>query len=238
MSGAWERNPIDILVATPVSGNDAIYYEWYDHVRNIWFNIPAGLKVVHVRFPEPCIDIVRDKAINVAHQNGARWLFFLDADVIPPADVIPRLLAHNKPIVSGLYVRRHNPPFNEMLRFNNAGMVAGLSPIQDGTYQDGSLVECDAVGTGCVLIDMEVFEKVKPRQMVLDGQQCRPQWFVWTEWRQHPGASEDFAFFMHCRKHGIPVFCDTSIKCKHIGPVKFIHGGNNQMSVEFIGENR
>lgn len=236
ISGAWERLPIDILVATPISGSENVFYEWYDQVRNIWFNIPPQTKVVHIRLPEPCIDVVRDKAVNIAMQNGARWLFFLDADVIPPADVITRLLAHNKPIVSALYVRRHNPPFNEMLRFRTDGFP-GLMPIPDGEFQDGSLVECDAVGTGCVLINMEVFEKVKPRIITIDGQPTRPQWFVWTEWRQQLGKSEDFEFFTHCRKHGIPVYCDTSVKCKHIGPIKFVHKFNNQMNVEFLGEN-
>lgn len=223
-----------MVVAIPVSGNDTVFYEWHDRMLHTWLAVPQGLRVAKIRFPEPCIDVVRDKAVSFALQNGAKWLFFLDSDVIPPEDVIPRLLSHGKPIVAALYVRRHNPPFNEMLRLT-AG-TASLRPIMDNEYVDGSLVECDAVGTGCVLIDTSIFELVKPWNVTLDGMSARPQWFMWTEWRLQPGMSEDFAFFVRCRQHGIPIYCDTSLKCKHIGPLKVIPSGKNELQVEFLGQ--
>lgn len=234
MSGFWEKNPIDVLIATPISGSEVVYYEWMDQYVNHWLSIPEGLRVARAKFPEPCIDIVRDKAVQVALQNGTNWLFFLDSDVIVPPNTLTRLISHNLPIVAGLYVRRHNPPFNEMLKLRQDGMF-GLRPIMDGEYADGSLVECDAVGTGCVLIRTDVFSKVKPFQQTIDGKPARPQYFMWTESRIQPGFSEDFAFFIKCREAGIPVYCDTAIKARHVGPVKFVPSGNNGISLEFIG---
>ena len=105
----------------------------------------------------------------------------------------------------------------------------------DGEYVDGSLVECDAVGTGCVLIHTSVFAKVKPFRLQIDGQDCKAPWFLWTENRLNPGMSEDFAFFARASQQGVKCVCDTSIKCKHVGPIKFIPSGNNQLAVEFIG---
>lgn len=186
-----------------------------------------------MRFPEPVIDVSRDKAVKIAIQRGARWLFFIDSDVVAPVDTLERLIAHNKPIVGGLYVRRHNPPFNEMLRQMPNGM---LRPIQDGEYTPGELVSCDAIATGCMLIDTQIFEKMQPYNIVVDGQQVYPQWFFWTENRLPLGRSEDFSFCGKARQFGIEIFCDTSIVCKHIGPIKFLPSFSNSLNIEFMGQ--
>jgi len=237
-SGAWERDAIDILIATPISGWELVHWEWHVNTLDIWQHLPQGYNIIRQKFPEPMIDISRDKAVRMAIQLGARWIFFLDADVIPPPDVLPRLMAHKQPIVSGLYVRRHMPPFNEMLKFRTDG-VAGLRPVQDGEYSDGSVVDVDAVATGCVLIRTDVFEKVPPYQLTIDGQPARPAWFFWTADRylNNPGMSEDFSFFTRAKRAGIPILCDTSIKCKHAGPVKFLPGAQQPggINLEFMG---
>ena len=219
-------------MAVPISGSEAATYDWIDRFVDTWLQTPAGMRIGRGKFPEPCIDICRDKAVATAIQNGAKWLFFLDADVIPPPDVIPRLLRHNLPIVAGLYIRRHNPPFNEMLRFRTDGM-AGLRPIQEGEYTLGTLVECDAVGTGCLLISTEVFETMKPFQVTIDGQPARPSYFLWTEFRLQNGMSEDFSWCVKARQSGFKIFCDTSIQCRHRGMVNFAPGGVNGPIIEF-----
>lgn len=234
MSGSWERSVIDVLIAIPISGSENVYYEWSNEYARVLREIPPELKTAAQRFPEPCIDISRDKAVNMALQLGARWLFFLDSDIIVPPGTVQQLIAHNKEIVGGLYVRRHDPPFNEMLKLRPDGMP-GLQPIRDGEYQDGSLVECDAIATGCMLIRTDVFEKIPPWNMTIDGQPTRPQWFLWTEWRHPAGASEDFSFCVRARKAGIRIFCDTSIKARHAGPVRFVPSGKNTTQIEFIG---
>lgn len=234
MGGYWERNPPDIFIAIPVSGAESVYYEWADQATQMALNIPHGMKVARARFPEPCIDITRNKAVRTAIQLGARWLFFLDSDIIPPNDVIARLISRNKPIVAGLYVRRHNPPFNEMLRLRTDGIV-GLRPIQDGEYKDGDLVECDAVATGCLLIETWVFERIRPFTMTIDNRPANPSYFLWTESRIGPGFSEDFSWCLRARECGFRIYCDTSVKCKHLGPVKFINANNNGINIEWMG---
>ena len=230
-------SPIDVLIAVPISGAEYVYYEWSERTTDMIMNIPQGLKVGRQRFPEPCIDISRDKAVNMAIQVGARWLFFLDSDVIVPPNTLERLIAHNKEIVGGLYVRRHNPPFNEMLKFRTDGQP-GLRPVQDGEYQPGSLLEVDAIATGCMLIRTDVFDKVQPYQQIIDGQPARGMWFLWTEWRTINGVgySEDFSFCTKARQHGIKIYCDTSIKCKHQGPIRFVPSGTNNLQIEFAGD--
>ena len=54
-------------------------------------------------------DHARNMACEQTLSGGFDWLFFLDDDVITPPDAILRLIAHNKPIVSGVYYRRSPP---------------------------------------------------------------------------------------------------------------------------------
>jgi intein/homing endonuclease len=175
-----------------ITGAETMYQEVGESTMNMMMALPPGLKVLRLKFPEPVIDVARDKAARVAMMNGARWLFFTDSDIIMPPDTLPRLIAHDKPIVGGLYARRHHPPFNEMLRLTPEGQLA---PIQAGQYTPGELTSCDAVATGCLLVRTDVFEKIKPFKMTIDGVECPPAWFLWTVDRlPPPSMSEDFAF--------------------------------------------
>ncbi len=231
----WEKNSIDVLICTAISGSELMFYECAEARTNMTMNFPKDLKVVQMKFPEPCIDITRDKAVQIAIQNGARWIWFLDSDIICPPDTLQRLIAHDKPIVGGLYVRRHFPVFSEMLRFRKDG-VQGLEPIKDGEYVPGELVECDTLATGCTLYRTDVFSRVPPHQITIDGQQARPAWFLWTEWRLPVGLSEDFEWGSRCSRHGIKSYCDTSIVLRHAGPVKLLPSFNGSLNLEFMGQ--
>lgn len=231
MSGHWERgnNLVDVLIATPIFGSEQVYWEVAEERRKQV--MPEGLRVQTQKFPEPEIDVSRDKAVAMAIQSGARWLFFWDADIVLPPDALVRLMSHNKPIVSGLYVRRHDPPFNELLKFREDGI--GIRPLEDNEFQYGAaLVPVDVVPTGCLLIQTDVFMKVPPFQLTIDGQQARPANFLWTEWRLNGGMSEDFSWVAKARRTGVEVYCDTSIQARHVGPVRM---APPQHHVEFMG---
>src|SRR6266480_2969836 len=129
----------------------------------MWRNAPPYTKVLIL--PEPQIDIAREKAAMMAIQVKAHHVFFLDTDVYVPEDALQRLLRHKLPIVSGLYARRHHPPWNQMLKT----VEGGYKPVGQGEYEKGSLQECDALGMGCCLIETKVFKEME-----------KP-WFRWTE---------------------------------------------------------
>jgi len=178
---------------------------WTINFASVWKFAPTNTKLVLL--PEPQIDAARDKAVEVALRLGAKHVFYLDSDIHPPKDIIARLLAHNLPIVSGLYARRQNPPTNQMLRKAPDGFK--FIPIEEGSYQPGSLVECDAVGFGCVLVETRVFKAME-----------RP-WFRWTEYYAIGGASEDFNFCTKAKHAGFKIVVDTNIICKHSGLIKW-----------------
>jgi hypothetical protein len=144
---------------------------------------------------------------------GWDWLFFLDSDVILPHDAIPRLMAHRKPIVSGLYYRRNNPICPVMLRNNPEG---GRTWITE--YKIPDLMEVDFVGSGCLLIHRDVIMAMKP---VVGNTNCN-RWFEWKVDREDldpkERMSEDFSFCERARKElAVKIFVDTSVQCKHVG---------------------
>ena len=219
---AWEQQPqpqqgiqqpgdpniqkCDILIAMPHSGG-SLSFEWAMDFASLFKQAPPNTR--RSLFPEPAIDVARDKACYLALQSGAKYLFFLDTDIHPPADVIRRLIAHNLPIVGGLYARRHFPPFNEMLK-KQEGQAVGYKPIMEGEYEKGKLVECDAIAFGCVMIKTEILKEMEI------------PYFRWTEHFAPNGQSEDFWFCQKAKRAGFKIFCDTSIVCKHSGPIKWL----------------
>jgi len=200
-----ESTPCELLIAIPHSGS-MVNLEWALDFAAICKRTPVNTRLLLL--PEPQVDVARDKAAEISLQQGAKHLFFLDSDVHPPKDVIAKLLAHKLPIVSALYARRQNPPWNQMLRRAPDGFK--FTPIEEGTYEPGSLVECDAVGFGCVLIDTRVFKTVE-----------KP-WFRWSEYYAIGGVSEDFGFCTKAKQAGFKIVVDTSIICKHSGLIKWL----------------
>lgn len=163
----------------------------------------------------------RNTAVESVLKHGFEWLFFLDDDVCAPPDTVPRLLAHNRDVISGVYYRRapvgpnkSMPPV--MLKYKNKDEAEWVTQWDP----PGSLIEVDLVGAGCLLVNRRIFERLP-----------RP-WFTWelepdiTKWirqgmgteQDQPIHSEDFSFCRRVRRElNLPIAVDTSIQCEHIG---------------------
>lgn len=201
MPGAWElRQQSSVLCA--VLHVDTTSIAWAIGLRNL---IIPGPVMPLAGMP---YDMARNVACMRTLESGAEWLFFLDSDVIPPRDAVPRLMAHKKPIVSGIYCRR-SPPCSVPVMIKDGSWMTSFPPQ--------GLFEVDLVGAGCLLIHRTVLEQLPP----LDPGH---HWFSWrVDMKGTPGMvdgeclSEDFSFCVHARRHGFPVLVDPTIQCKHIG---------------------
>lgn len=154
---SWEQlkalenpNQRDILIATPNVGT--VSYKWSIGLRML--EIPPYFSWGVMGAQGQPIDLARNVLVTNALRDHAKYIFFLDSDVIPKTDTLIRLVKHNLPIVSGVYFSRANPAF----------VVANLNwrPLEwNALAQAGQpLVEVDEVGTGCLLIDMRVIERI------------------------------------------------------------------------------
>lgn len=157
---------------------------------------------------------VEDDHSYIADSTSVHNCFFLDSDIVCPRDTILRLLAHKKPLISGIYFRR-SPP---------AGVPVMQRPPGQWVlqYPKNQLFEVDVVGTGCMLIDCNLLRAMKP---------VRPghHWFYWgvdtAEVDPEYKMSEDFNFCLAVKKQlGVPTLVDPSIECRHIGYAQATYG--------------
>jgi len=213
---AWERPRTEVCIGIIHTG--ACSMAWAINFARLR-HPPGTIYSLHRGSP---FDVARNSIVDRFLDSGAKFLFFLDSDVLPPDNALERLMSHNLPIVSGLYYRRHierpgKPPHPCMWKIvpPNVEMTcptcAQKFRTKEGKYQPilnpprNALVEVDAVGAGCLLIHRRVFEKLE-----------RP-YFRWTLGWVEPGVSEDLYFCERARDAGFRILVDTGVRCGHLG---------------------
>jgi hypothetical protein len=165
--------------------------------------------------------LARNSIVDIAIERGFTHLLFLDTDMTFPADTIKKLISHDKDIVSGLYFERY-APYRPMLRKR---LDDGYSLVD---YTKGGLVECDALGAGCLLVKIDVFKKIgKPYFEYRLTKKGIKETFL----------SEDIVFCERAREEGFKIFCDTTIRCGHLISDYEITEANWDGSTEFKTQN-
>ena len=164
--------------------------------------------------------------------TGANWLLFLDDDMIPPigrpgflkemarlpdtypADamavhVIHRLVGHKQELVGATYFARHpnGRAINSLWQDEN--YLSRALGFQD------TILPCDWVGTGCMLLHRSVFEKIMARFPELKpGAEGMPWNFFQP---MTDGRGEDIAFCARARECGVQPFVDCRLHAIHVG---------------------
>jgi hypothetical protein len=146
------------------------------------------------------IAAVRNNLVEQAQNEGCSHLLMLDTDqVYRDKAMISKMLSHKMPVV-GAPVHRRYPPFDAILL---RGEVGKYKFISDEEVYSGDLIEIDATGTGCVLLDMTIFDDMK-----------QPYFSITVHGDKVVG--EDIGFCSKLRSKGIPIRADTSIEIGHI----------------------
>ncbi|MFH0808490.1 MAG: glycosyltransferase [archaeon] len=174
----------------------------------------------------------RNRILNYALENGYDYVLMMDVDVIPPVDIIERLLAHGKDIVSGIYfnvfmVDRKkkicpvvwkgfsDEEFEEIRsRISSEHVVSKENLRRHLTPEEangGELQEVIIPSCGCMLLSHEAFGNLK--YGLLDV----PEGFSTTD---------DIYFCRKAREAGFGLYCDTSLQCEHLIGGKFKREGD------------
>ena len=157
----------------------------------------------------PRVDSLRDAAADLAVAEGFSHLLFLDADMVFPTDLLVRMLGHHdKGIVGGLYVTRHEPFAPVAL---TQGFQVSPSTMTHYWYDRDAigateLRPVEVLGMGCTLIQVGIFQQIGPRpwfEYVLDDQ----------GW---PRVTEDVPFCQKASKAGVALWLDPTIRCGHV----------------------
>lgn len=155
----------------------------------------ARERIVHSR------NLLRKKVLN----EGYDYFLSLEQDVIPPKDIIERLLQHKKPVVAGVYYMEYNVKKQEniigkkilplLYKKHDKEHLVQLTPEE---IEQPKLLQIAASGLGCMLIHRSVLEKISFR------------------YEKNKLVFDDIWFCQDLEKAKIPLFVDTSVKCKHL----------------------
>jgi hypothetical protein len=194
---------------------------------------PQGYEFVYMELEAAGVAHARNQFVKAAIDSGVDLIHFVDDDIVLPPNAWQLYEHTTAPIVAGLYFTRQ-PPHTPQLytRSQRPENEGKYWPLFD--YPIDTLVEVDAVGAGCMLVHIEVFEfleKLKNDQdrVVADaiaagvppvqatymtyGLQLSP-WFEYLDYR-----GEDFYFCERARGAGYRILCDTRVKCIHMAEV-------------------
>lgn len=159
---------------------------------------PEGTDIVHHQLS--MIYVAREKLAQKCVQEKYDWLFFIDSDMVLPPDALLKLLAHDKPIVSGIAFKRY-PPFDPCF-YKKVEITDRGVRLEHYRAWPKTLIEVDAVGMACCLIRREVFETIRENNM--------PPFFP------IPTTGEDIAFCLRAKQCGFKIYADTTVSCGHI----------------------
>lgn len=217
---SWDKRSLQLAIAL-LLGGDFLYKD----MLRVAFGLEKPQNTLFL-FETKKADVALSRNILAAQglKEKAEWIFYLDSDIIPPLNVIPRLLAHNLPIISGLYWRRYENLQPCIYKLGEDGLPKSLT--DDEVSMAGSqLMEVDGVGAGCLLMHSSVFEKLKPTVEQFDLQDPVTKEVLtcskFFEYLVHHNVnlSEDIVMSSRVRGLGYKVFCDLGIKCGHLTTV-------------------
>ena len=153
---------------------------------------------------EILVPYARERLAEAAVEAGCDYLFMVDDDMLTPPDLFYKLAAHDKDIVAALAFTRnpdHKPVIYEAIEGYDSvtNQRYGMTRFVNN-YPKDTLVECDAVGFGAVLIKTEVFKRVQ-----------KPWFFGMAQ------TGEDLTICLKAQKAGFRIWMDTATKLGHLG---------------------
>lgn len=191
-----------ILIAIPTARN--IEAQTFKSIYDL--TVPEGYTTEFQFFYGYRVDQVRNLIASWAERYD--YLFSVDSDIVFASDTLAQLLAHDKDIVSGLYIQRI--PGRHTLEVYESNGHGGVSNISYERIKGQGLVEIQACGFGCVLIKSQVFKDVG-----------YPYFEYYPALDHKDTISEDVDFCRKARDRGYKLYADTSIQCEHLGTATY-----------------
>lgn len=149
----------------------------------------------------------RNRAVTELLQSDCTHILFVDDDVYVPPNTIVDLLAMKREVAAGVYpsIKKTYPSDLKAETY----LVAGKHGQWYRKWFTG-VRNVDVVGAGCLMIQRNVFAKVKF------------PWFRWPEGvieGRHVVKSDDLDFCERCKANGIEVWANGDVRCGHVKPV-------------------
>jgi GT2 family glycosyltransferase len=225
---------LKVLVGSPVSDLYAYCFDEFLESRksltyknhDLFFidnskTVEFSKKIKHNSLPVSRIDFIENaRERMVESRNLLRkkvlaenydYFLNLDQDIIPPTDIIERMLKHKKKIITGVYFVYNSQYSNEQSNYpiptiwvsdedTSNGVMDGASVrlMHPKETEEAKVVKIVSCGSGCLFIHRSVLEKIKFRY---------DPFFPYFD---------DNWFCRDAFYNNFDIFVDTSLKCKHL----------------------
>ena len=148
----------------------------------------------------------RERLLEQAKKVNSDYVLWIDSDMMFPSTTAVRLLEHNKDIVACNYTKRTKPL--KTVAYTNLNDWNSWLPM---VTQD-ELVKVEGVGMGCMLMKLDIFEKIQKPYFEFRYKEDTQDYF-----------GEDFILLGKLREQGYDVYIDTvlSMDIKHLGIYAF-----------------
>lgn len=185
------------------------------------------------------VSLARTKLVETALAQGVDVVWFVDSDVLLPADagiILDHVMNDRSPVVSGLYVHRH-PPHLPQVYVRATVHANGDHPYLPVINIPNDPTFVDATGAGCLAVRADVFGLVAAEHRMYQaelskrlaklaplGATARALHYALslTPWFEFLGrVGEDFYFFEQLDRIGIRPLLLPMVKCYHIGQQPF-----------------
>lgn len=175
---------------------------------------------------ESLVQRARNYCVAQFMKSDCTHLLFVDADIGFRAAHVLRLLAHDRPLIGGLYRKKTL----ERRDFVVTWLPGETAPRDART----GAVQCAAVGTGFMLIRRDVIERMieafpGTRYLIhpddVSGAQAdhaHALFDCWIDPVTRTYLSEDYAFCARWRAMGGEVWCDPALVLEHHGTACFV----------------
>ncbi len=145
---------IGVIVGIPMSGR-LVTPEWALTLACLTYPVGCTRQLGIIK-GKP-IDEARNDICEIAIAQKAKYIFFLDDDVVPPVDCVKQLyplLERNQQamVAAGTYSPKSDPP--EPMVYRKLGMGTSYD------WKKGDIFEVAGVPTGCMLLRVEYLEKI------------------------------------------------------------------------------
>ena len=192
-----ENKKIKITIGIPTA-SDMLHRKFVQSLHCLQYPINTEIDINIVSGHQ--LPFARNRIVQHALKTNADYLFFIDADMIFPSDILIRLLKHDLDIVNALAFRRTKPHYPCIFNWNEIE-----KSYETVSYSTG-LLSVDATGMPAILIKTDVFRKMK---------EIYPQ-NPWYYYRDNLFSS-DLTFCENARKLRYKIMIDTDLKIGHIG---------------------
>ena len=168
-----------------------------------WLKDTPGVNVtlesLHLTRGEPiCCNRASIQVRMLAKKPKQDFLLMLDNDVVPQQNPGDLVWANKDIVIVPAPVRQSGRGINLVAYTQHPLYPEGFAPIDFAQLpQDAELIECDAVGTGCILIKRRVLEKLKDEQAFA---------VIMKKKTGELDYGTDFAFSIRAKKAGFKIF--------------------------------